>query len=268
MSVYAIGDIQGCHQPLCALLERIRFDPRQDRLWLVGDVINRGPDSLAVLRLLQSLGEAVTMVLGNHDLYLLMLAAGCTPLGEDDTIAEILQAPDRDELLHWLAQQPLLHVGDEHVLVHAGLLPEWSVELVAQLAAEVEAQLRGPQADHFLRQLAGNKPDRWEDSLQGIERWRLVVNACTRMRYCRADGSIDLRAKGPPEEAPAGCRPWFELAPLQPRQHTVVCGHWSTLGLHRAPGLIALDTGCVWGGPLTAMRLEDEALFQVPGCTT
>ncbi len=267
MATYAIGDIQGCYRPLQDLLARCAFDPASDRLWLVGDLVNRGPDSLAVLRLLRSLGDAVHTVLGNHDLYLLMLAAGVRPRGADEGLSTILQAPDRDELLHWLRQQPLLRVYPQHVLVHAGLLPQWSWQQAAALAAEVATVLRAGEITDFLLQLAGNKPRLWDDSLAGMERLRLVVNACTRMRFCHADGSLDFDAKGPPNAAPKGCLPWFELPSVRPPTHTIVCGHWSALGLHRAPGLLALDTGCVWGGPLTAVRIENDEVIQVPGQT-
>ncbi len=265
MSTYAIGDIQGCYAPLLRLLERLAFDPARDRLWLVGDLVNRGPESLRVLRLLRELGDAVNIVLGNHDLYLLMVAAGHTPRDRDDTLTQVLEAPDCDDLLNWLASWPLLHVEGPHVLVHAGLLPSWSVDKAQALSDEVAAALKGAQRRKFLRELAGSRPEAWDDSLKGWDRLRVIVNAFTRMRFCTPDGRMALRAKGAPEEAPAGTLPWFRAPDRLSRSHTIVCGHWSALGFHREPGLIALDSGCVWGGRLTAVRLEDGEVFQVPG---
>lgn len=265
MATYAIGDIQGCHAPLMRLLERCAFDPARDRLWSVGDLVNRGPDSLAVLRELRDLGSAATVVLGNHDLYLLMVAAGFRRRTKDDTLARVLEAPDREALLDWLAHCPLVHVEGDHVLVHAGLLPAWTVARAVELGGEVSAALTGPQARAFLLHLAGDHPDRWSEALTGWDRLRVIVNATTRMRFCTPDGRMALRAKGPPERAPAGTVPWFRVPDRFHRTHIVVCGHWSALGFFRADGLIALDSGCVWGGKLTAMRLEDGEVFQVPG---
>ncbi len=265
MATYAIGDIQGCYPALQRLLERVAFDPLTDRLWIVGDLVNRGPQSLQVLRVLRDLGSAATVVLGNHDLYLLMVAAGYQRREDDDTLYQVLEAPDRDELLQWLSCRPLMHVEGDYVLVHAGLLPGWTVARAQTLAYEVAAVLRGPQAKEFLLNLAGNKPDRWSDDLKGWERLRVVVNAMTRMRFCTADGRMALRAKGPPDKAPPGTMPWFLAPDRFNRTHTIVCGHWSALGFYRAPGLIALDSGAVWGGKLTAVRLEDGEVIQVPG---
>jgi bis(5'-nucleosyl)-tetraphosphatase (symmetrical) len=263
LSVYAIGDIQGCYAQLSRLLERIRFDPGSDRLWLVGDLVNRGPESLQVLRLVRSLEDAATVVLGNHDLYLLMVDAGLRRRGKDDTLARVLEAPDREELLDWLAHRSLLHVEGEYVLVHAGLPPEWSVGQAQRLASGVEAVLRGAQRADFLLRLKGNKPDQWSETLQGWDRLRFIVNALTRMRFCTARGRLDLSAKGPPECAPLGTLPWFRVPGRACTTHTVVCGHWSALGFYREKGLIALDSGCVWGGKLTAVRLEDGEVWQV-----
>lgn len=264
MATYAIGDIQGCYGPLARLLERVAFDPAVDRLWVVGDLVNRGPDSLRVLRSLRDLGPAATIVLGNHDLYLLMVAAGFKARSADDTLLQVLQAPDRDELLAWLQGLPLLHVEGQHVLVHAGLLPGWTVMQATSLADEVGAALAGPRAQALLKHLAGNQPDRWDDGLVGWDRLRVIVNALTRLRFCTADGQMNLRAKGPPHEAPAGTLPWFSVPERRSRTHTIVCGHWSALGYYREPGLIALDSGCVWGEKLTALRIEDDMVFQVP----
>lgn len=265
MGLYAIGDIQGCYGQFARLLERFRFDPVADRLWLVGDLVNRGSESLQVLRFTRDLGAAATVVLGNHDLYLLMVAAGFARRTRDDTLARVLEAPDRDELLHWLAHRPLAHVERGFAMVHAGLLPQWTAETAVTLASEVEAALRSERARNFLLHLAGDQPDHWADELVGHDRLRVIVNVLTRMRFCTPDGRLSLRAKGPPENAPPGTLPWFRVPHRAAADHTVVCGHWSALGFHRAPGLIALDSGCVWGGTLTAVRLEDGAVFQVPG---
>lgn len=265
MATYAIGDIQGCHAALQALLERIAFDPACDRLWIVGDLVNRGPESLQVLRTLHGLGEAATVVLGNHDLYLLMVAAGFDRRDKDDTLFQVLEAPDREILLDWLAHRPLMHVEGDYALLHAGLLPMWTITQAQVLAAEVSAALTGPDAQRFLLHLAGNKPEIWTDRLKGWERLRVIVNAFTRMRFCTPHGHMALRAKGPPDQAPAGTVPWFLAPDRFNRTHTIVCGHWSALGYYRGDGVIALDSGCVWGGKLTAFRLEDAAVFQVQG---
>lgn len=263
MAIYAVGDIQGCYSVLQRLLERIAFDPAVDRLWVVGDMVNRGPESVQTLRLLRSLGDAATVVLGNHDLYLLMVAAGHRRLDDDDTLFQVIEAPDRDELLAWVASRPLMHVDGAFAMVHAGLLPQWSVARGAELAAEVCAALVGPDARDLLKNLGGNEPDTWSEDLSGLERYRVVVNALTRMRFCAADGRMALEAKGSPIRAPAGTMPWFATPGRLSQTHTIVCGHWSALGFYRVPGLIALDSGCVWGGKLTAVRLEDGAVFQV-----
>ncbi|NMG64970.1 symmetrical bis(5'-nucleosyl)-tetraphosphatase [Azoarcus indigens] len=265
MATYAIGDIQGCYQPLLALLERCAFDPARDRLWVVGDLVNRGPDSLQVLRFLRSLGPAATVVLGNHDLYLLMVAAGYARREKDDTLFQVLEAPDRDALLAWLAACPLMHVEGDYALLHAGLLPGWTVARALALAEEVGQALRGPDMRKLLQNLPGNQPDGWQESLKGWDRLRVVVNALTRMRFCTPEGEMTLRAKGPPDKAPPGAVPWFRAPGRLSRTHTVVCGHWSALGFHRGDGVIALDSGCVWGGKLTAVRLEDGEVFQVQG---
>ena len=265
MATYAIGDIQGCWAPLARMLDKVAFDPAADRLWIVGDLVNRGPESLRVLRFLRDLGDAASIVLGNHDLYLLMVAAGFKRRDSDDTLYQVLEAPDRDELIDWLACLPLLKVHGEHVLVHAGLLPGWTVTRAQALANEVGAALAGSKSREFLLNLAGNRPDRWSDGLKGWDRLRVIVNAMTRMRFCTAHGHMDLRAKGAPNNAPPGTLPWFRIPDRFSRTHTIVCGHWSALGFYREPGMIALDSGCVWGGKLTAIRIEDDAVFQVPG---
>ncbi|BBL33804.1 bis(5'-nucleosyl)-tetraphosphatase, symmetrical [Nitrosomonas stercoris] len=264
MATYAIGDLQGCHQHFLELLDHIGFNATRDRLWLVGDIVNRGPNSLALLRMLRKLGDAVVMVLGNHDLHLLAIAAGTAQQKAGDTLQPILEAPDSETLLYWLRQQRLFYCEDEYALVHAGLLPAWSVEQAAELAQEVEAVLHGEQFQIFSRSMYGNTPNYWQNTLQGEDRWRVVINAMTRMRVCSPDGIMNFSYKGTLAAIPPGLLPWFELSPRASKDTTIVFGHWSALGLHLTPNLIALDTGCVWQGCLTAVRLEDRKIFQVP----
>ena len=248
MATYAIGDIQGCHAELCDLLAACGFSAHDDRLWLVGDLVNRGPASLAVLREVRALGDAAVTVLGHHG----------------DTIDEILAAPDRDELLAGLAGQPLVHVEDERLMVHAGVLPSWTPATARMLSREVTAALTGPGAHDFLGALYGDEPRTWRDDLAGIDRLRAIVNVCTRLRFCTVDGTMEFREKRGAAHAPAGFLPWF----AQPERRTahvhVVCGHWSTLELMLRPNVAMLDSGCVWGGTLTALRLDDGRVYQVP----
>ena len=264
MAIYAVGDIQGCCVEFRQLLERVRFDPTVDRLWLVGDLVNRGPDSLGVLRLVKSLGEAAVTVLGNHDLHLLAVAAGAGELHRNDTLNDILHAPDCDELMVWLRNQRLLHVEGNHVLVHAGLLPQWSVPQALRLAHEVEAALRGKHGHEFLAHMYGNRPDHWHDDLSGYKRLRIITNAFTRMRICTEQGEMEFKFKGKVGDIPQGYMPWFDVPGRASADATIICGHWSALGLKLTPEVITLDTGCLWGGPLTAIRLEDHKVFQVP----
>lgn len=263
MATYAIGDVQGCFEELTALLEVIRFDRGNDRLWFVGDLVNRGPSSLATLRFVRGLGASALTTLGNHDLHLLALAHGFAKERKDDTLRDVLEAQDRDELLDWLRHRSMLHVEADYVLVHAGLLPQWDVATAKALAAEVEAELRGPRHREFLAQLYGSRPDRWNDGLRGVERLRVIVNAMTRLRFCTLEGVMEFDTKGETAKAPAGYLPWFDVSGRKSAGHTVICGHWSALGLHIAPKLLALDSGCVWGGQLSAIRLEDRRLYQV-----
>lgn len=260
MATYAIGDVQGCYDELRALLEAVGFDPGHDRLWFVGDLVNRGPKSLEVLRFVRDLGERATVVLGNHDLHLVSEFEGFDRRRKDDTFGDVLAAPDARELIDWLRSRPLMHVEGRYALVHAGVLPQWTIARALELAREVQAALVAPQYRDFLAHLYGSQPDEWRDDLAGWDRLRLIVNAMTRMRFCASGGKMEFRAKG--AEPPPGYRPWYELRP--PELETVVCGHWSTLGLKLTPRLAALDTGCVWGGRLTGFRLEDRALYQLP----
>jgi len=264
MATYAIGDVQGCYSELRALLEKIGFDESRDRLWFVGDLVNRGPGSLETLRFVKRLGERAVTVLGNHDLHLIALAFGYGRRRGDDTLDAVLEAGDCAELVAWLRTLPLLHVDEGHVMVHAGLLPQWSVERAQGLARDVEEELRGPRHRAFLEHMYGSQPEEWREDLAGIDRLRVVVNAMTRMRFCTPQGRMEFRAKGDSSAAPAGHLPWFEVPGRASAGATIVCGHWSALGLKLLPNLIALDAGCVWGGALTAIRLEDRAIAQVP----
>jgi bis(5'-nucleosyl)-tetraphosphatase (symmetrical) len=263
MSIYAIGDIQGCYSELQQLLEQIHFVPVQDKLWLVGDLVNRGPESLQVLRLVKSLGESAITVLGNHDLHLLAVAAGETELHRSDTLDEVLNAPDRDELLFWLRQQRLIYEKDGYVLVHAGLLPQWNIKQATSLAREVESVLRSEDYVIFFQHMYGNSPKAWSDDLAGYKRLRVITNAFTRMRICTPQGEMEYKFKGEVENIPDGYLPWFDLPKRKSRDATIIFGHWSALGLKVTPNIIALDTGCLWGGPMTAIRLEDRKIFQV-----
>lgn len=264
MSTYAVGDIQGCMRAFERLLEVIAFDPARDRLWMTGDLVNRGEDSIGMLRWCMAHDASVIAVLGNHDLHLLAVAEGFVPPHRKDTLGEILRAPDRAAVLDWLRQRPMLHREGNWLMVHAGLLPEWTPEEAQALAGELEGRLRGPRWRDFLCQMYGNEPRRWDPALRGQERLRLIANVLTRMRYLHADGSLEYQHKGPPTEAPAGLTPWFERPSRRPPGLRVLFGHWSTLGLLVRPDVVALDTGCLWGGALTALRLEDGRLFQVP----
>lgn len=264
MATYAIGDIQGCFDSLQNLLERCAFDPAQDRLWLVGDIVNRGPKSLETLRFVKSLGSAALTVLGNHDLYLLMVAEGGAKFrAKDDTLQPILDAPDCTELLDWLRHQQLCHTEGDYCLVHAGLLPQWTAARARELAREVETKLQGPSFHDFVMNLWGSEPAGWSDDLTGWPRLRVIVNAMTRMRFCTRFGIMEFKAKGKLSNAPVGHLPWFDLPDRQSAESVLVTGHWSALGLKITPNLLALDSGCLWGGHLTAVRLEDRQVFQV-----
>lgn len=260
MALYAIGDVQGCYTSLQALLGKLRFDPSRDRLWFTGDLVNRGPQSLEVLRFVANLGDSAVTVLGNHDLHLLAVAAGAGRLYPRDTFEPILTAPDRDELLAWLASRPLLHRDiNGYLLVHAGLLPDWDIERALTLAREAEAAIRGPEAAGFFRHMYGNAPERWHDDLEGWQRLRVIVNAFTRLRFCTEDGRMDFAHDGAPGTQPPDLHPWFRVRARRSRGTPIVFGHWSLLGRHDADGVICVDSGCLWGRELTAVRLADGA---------
>jgi bis(5'-nucleosyl)-tetraphosphatase (symmetrical) len=256
MPIYAIGDVQGCYDELQRLLQLIRFDPTEDRLWFAGDLINRGPESLPVLRFIKGLGERAVCVLGNHDLHLLAVSEGNLRHFRNDTVDEILAAPDREELLEWLRRRPLMHREHGFNLLHAGLPPQWDIPTALQRAREVEEVLRGPGFHAFCQRMYGNQPDRWDGSLAGMARLRYITNCFSRLRYCDASGRLRLEDKGPPGTQKAGFLPWFEIPGRASRNEPILFGHWSTLGLRHSHNTWALDSGCLWGGRLTALRLE------------
>lgn len=267
MATYVLGDIQGCYEPLRRLLDIVAFDAGHDRLWLVGDLVNRGPQSLEVLRYVRRLRTAATVVLGNHDLHLVMQAEGVGKTSDEDTLGPVLAAPDCDELMAWLRSRPLFHVDGSNAMVHAGLLPQWSIAKAQALADEVSIALQATNYRDFLANMRGSEPVAWDDALTGWDRLRVIVNAMTRMRYCTADGAMEFRARGaknPPEEGPVGCLPWYAVPGRASADHVLYCGHWSALGYRRESKVIALDSGCLWGGCLTAVRLEDQHAFQAP----
>jgi bis(5'-nucleosyl)-tetraphosphatase (symmetrical) len=266
VAIYAIGDIQGCYDGLSRLLDQLKLDHDHDELWFVGDLVNRGPRSLEVLRLVKSLPRTV-VVLGNHDLHLLAYGlAGNTKVSDKDLRA-VLAASDCDELLDWLRQRPLAHYRADlnTLMVHAGIPAAWDPLLTVKLAREVERVLRGEGCEEFLTEMYGDKPDRWSPTLGGIDRLRFIVNSCTRMRYCHADGRLDFSHNGPPGSQPAGLHPWFDLPDRAAQFVRIVFGHWSALGFLQRANLLGLDTGCVWGRSLTAVRLDGPArVFSVP----
>ncbi|KAF1056021.1 MAG: Bis(5'-nucleosyl)-tetraphosphatase, symmetrical [Pseudomonas delhiensis] len=260
MATYAVGDLQGCLDPLLELLRRVDFSPSRDTLWLVGDLVNRGPQSLPTLRYLHGLGNAVVSVLGNHDLHLLAVAHDSGRLKKSDTLREILDAPDREALLGWLRHLPLVHHDAQRdvTMVHAGIPPQWSIEKALERAAEVEQVLRDDaRLPAFLAGMYGNEPARWDKKLQGIERLRVITNYFTRMRFCTPDGKLDLKSKEGLDSAPLGYAPWFSYTERKSAGHTLLFGHWAALeGRCDAPQVYALDTGCVWGGSMTLMDID------------
>ena len=262
MPTFAVGDVQGCHETLEALLAECGFREGTDRLWFVGDLVNRGPASLAVLRRVRDLGKSAVVVLGNHDMHLLAVAAGIRPEKARDTFDDVLAAPDRDDLLDWLRYRPLLHRERDRLLVHAGLHPDWTPRQAARLARKAGAVLRGREWPKILAASYDSDLNRWHDGLDGILGLAAAVRVFVKIRVLTEDGRIDDEFTGAPDERPAGTIPWYEIEGRRSEKATVVFGHWAALGFHRAPGILALDTGCVWGGELTAVRLEDGEVFR------
>lgn len=264
MRTFVVGDLQGCYDPFRRLLDKAGFDPDRDRLWLVGDLVNRGPQNVEILRFVKGLGKAATTVLGNHDLSLLMLSAGYGKRSKGDTIQDVLEAPDCAELLDWLRHQPLMHYEQGVAMVHAGLLPDWTIEEALELAAEVEEKLSGDDYRDFLANMWGSEPAAWFDDLEGWSRLRVVVNAMTRLRFCSAIGVMEFKTKGEVDNAPPGCMPWFSVPGRRSQGTTIVCGHWSALGLRVEKHFIALDSGCLWGRELSGVWLPAREVVQVP----
>ena len=263
MSLYIIGDIQGCYDALRALLRNVSYDPQQDQLWFTGDLVNRGPKSLETLRFIKSLTNCV-VVLGNHDLHLLAVAYGGAKLSRCDTLGDILESADSDELLTWLRHRPLLHhdSGRNLTLIHAGLAPEWSLEKAKACAAEVEQVLRGDHYVEYFSTMYGDEPKQWSEALQGQARLRFITNCLTRLRCINQQGELALHEKAALNKEGSSLRPWFSIPGRQSEQHRIVFGHWSTLGLYQTKNILGLDTGCLWGGTLTAARFDEQGSFQ------
>lgn len=263
MADYLVGDLQGCDAPLARLLARIDFSPSRDTLYLLGDLVNRGPASAAVLRRLMGYGDAARCLLGNHDLSLLAVAHGHRAPHRNDTMDDILGAPDREAMLEWLRHRSMAMQAHGILMVHGGVLPQWDGPQALALAREVESVLRGPELPAFLARMWGNQPDRWDDGLAGADRLRVIVNALTRLRFCTPEGVMDLKASGRLDQAPPGMMAWFDVPGRRSAGTTIAFGHWSTLGYLRRPDLISLDTGCVWGGCLSALRLSADGAHEL-----
>jgi len=264
MTTYAIGDIQGCFYAFQDLLQAINFDEKKDQLWLVGDMVNRGGGSLAMLRWCLAHQSHIQVVLGNHDLHTLVVANGIVRPHKSDTLDELLAADDCADLLNWLRHQPLMVSDGEHIMVHAGLLPQWTVSEALSYAKEVEAALQGADYVNFLVNMYGNSPDHWRDDLTGFDRLRVITNAMTRLRICSETGLMDFKFKGELQDIPAGFMPWFDVPNRRNQDALIVFGHWSALGLQHRHQVFSLDTGCLWGGKLTALALESKVITQVP----
>ena len=268
MAIYAIGDIQGCYDELIQLLDKIKFKDDKDQLWFTGDLVNRGPKSLQTLRLIRAMGANAIAVLGNHDLHLLATAYDHLKPGRKDTLDDILEAPDKEELLEWLRLRPLMHVDNDLglAMVHAGLHPHWSIEQAQTLAHEVESILRSDKHITFYKHMYGDKPRMWADDLEGWSRLRFITNIFTCLRYCDAAGKTSMNTKGAPGTQPKGLHPWFEIKTRRSKNNEIIFGHWSTLTLvkkQRFINVYPLDTGCLWGGKLTAMRIDKKPFSRI-----
>ena len=268
MATYIVGDIQGCLDELKQLLATVRFDPSYDQLWIAGDLVARGPKSLETLRFIKQLGHSAIVVLGNHDLHLLAVSLGIHRVKDKDKTAAIFSAPDKDELLTWLRHQPLLAEHDEFVMCHAGISPQWDLTIARAANSEIENLLQSDKWPWLIEKMYANLPDSWHDDLQGIERYRYIINAFTRMRFCFVDGRLDMACKQPPNEVDhSQLVPWFDLPSRKTLGKTVLFGHWAALEGHTGKGEIGLDTGCVWGGDLTMLRWEDKQFFKQKALT-
>lgn len=265
MATYAVGDIQGCYDEFRRLLDSLGFDPLKDRVWCVGDLVNRGPDSLAVLRFVKGLGDAAMVVLGNHDLHLLAVAAGVGKSAKKDTIDDILAAPDRDELLDWLRHRPVMYFDETtgFAAMHAGVAPQWDLAQALSCARELEATLQGDGYQEFLQEMSGDEPACWSEDLTGIERLRFITNCFTRLRYCDTDGCLRIREKSLPGTQPDGVVPWFQVRGRRTAGDRIVIGHWSALGYYAGENVWAIDSGCLWGGHLTAIRVRRRKPIEV-----
>jgi bis(5'-nucleosyl)-tetraphosphatase (symmetrical) len=260
VAVYAVGDVQGCYDELRQLLDALHFDPAQDRVWFVGDLVNRGPHSAPVLRFVRSLGDAAVTVLGNHDMHLLALSQGNLRKAGEGALDDVLHAPDGVELIQWLRQQRFLHHDPAlgYTMLHAGLPLQWDLATATGCARELEAIVRGPDLREYAHAMYGNKPDRWRDDLSGMDRLRFATNCFTRLRYCEPDGTLNLKPKGPPGSQPKSLLPWFKVPGRRSAGERILFGHWSTLGYYAGDNVWGLDTGCLWGGTLTALRIDVE----------
>lgn len=258
MTVYAIGDIQGCYNEFRRLLDVVKFDPASDQLWLAGDLVNRGPHSLETLRFVRDLGNAAITVLGNHDLHLIATVVSLAKTGKKDTLGPVLRADDCDELIDWLRQQRLFYNDERFCMLHAGLPPQWDLAQTQAMARAVEQVIGGEDYQHFFRSMYGNRPTLWQDDLSKTERLRFAVNCFTRLRYCTPDGELDFHYKGPPGSQDAGLLPWYAVPGRKSLSMRIIFGHWSTLGYYQGYNVFGIDTGCLWGGQLTALRLDDE----------
>lgn len=263
MTTYAIGDIQGCFEPLQRLLEKLRFDPADDQLWFAGDLVNRGPDSLATLRFVKSLGDSAVTVLGNHDIHLLALYYGLRPMGKDPTLTQVIDAADVNELIEWLQQQPILHVLSEFALVHAGIHPQWSIDEATMLAGEIETKLQSVRHKDALAELYGPTTGSWQSVRETADRLRYALNVFTRMRFCTASADPDYRHNGAPGDQPGYLLPWFDIKDRAAKDTMIIFGHWASLGAFLKKNVCALDSGCVWGNALTALNLDTLSLSHV-----
>lgn len=263
MPIYAIGDIHGQYDLFCRLLDKIEFSESQDQLWIVGDMVNRGPDSLKVCQLIRSLKGSAISILGNHDIHLIVAANIPTVASASYTFSDILESPERDEIIDWMRNRPFLHRQDHVAMIHAGMIPQWTLDQAEQLAKEAENAFKADNYQAMLPQLYGNCPDRWSEELTGIDRIRYIINVFTRLRFCKPDSTLDFQIKGEPDQARDGYLPWYDIKNRKTKDDLLITGHWSALGLRMKQNHLGIDTGACWGRALTAVRLGDRKVFQV-----